>query len=216
MLTPNSIRNQSKCSYSNIADILFASQGNAKRDEWSSGTSWQSPAPWSTHHAHSTSDGDGSFIPDHTSGSSIDPMLNHSPGTSEFLLLQHKKKTTSKPAIFNTGGMSSRHPFHNYWTNAGGLAEVISVLPAKAQADILVERFFDCVDPIYPILMRSKFLASYETFWSMTPQEMAEYDPAQLALHFAIYAAGSPFVESLSQADRVSSAAPRQWRNHSG
>lgn len=39
-------------------------------------------------------------------------------------------------------------------TCQGGLPEVISVLPEKIQADILLERYFDCVDPVYPMIHR--------------------------------------------------------------
>ena len=46
----------------------------------------------------------------------------------------------------NVFGIGSEHPFANYWTCEGGLPEVISVLPEKIQADILLARYFECVE----------------------------------------------------------------------
>lgn len=54
----------------------------------------------------------------------------------------------SHPTASNVFGIGSEHPFANYWTCQGGLAEVICVLPEKIQADILLERYFECVDPV--------------------------------------------------------------------
>jgi hypothetical protein len=54
----------------------------------------------------------------------------------------------SHPTASNVFGIGSEHPFANYWTCQGGLPEVISVLPEKIQADILLERYFECVDPV--------------------------------------------------------------------
>lgn len=60
----------------------------------------------------------------------------------------------SHPSASNVFGIGSEHPFANYWTCQGGLAEVISVMPEKLQADILLERYFECVDPVYPMVHR--------------------------------------------------------------
>lgn len=59
----------------------------------------------------------------------------------------------SNPTASNVFGIGSEHPFANYWTCQGGLREVIGVLPTeKIQADLLLERFFECVDPVrWPI-----------------------------------------------------------------
>jgi hypothetical protein len=56
----------------------------------------------------------------------------------------------SHPTASNVFGIGSEHPFANYWTCQGGLPETIGVLPEKTQADILLERYFECVDPVYP------------------------------------------------------------------
>lgn len=54
-----------------------------------------------------------------------------------------------------------QHPFGNYFTFHGGLVELVGVLPSKQQADVLVEIYFECVDPLYPIINRTDFLAEY-------------------------------------------------------
>lgn len=70
----------------------------------------------------------------------------------------------SHPSASNVFGIGSEHPFANYWTCSGGLAETIDVLPDKLQADILMERYFECVDPVYPMIHRQTFYADYEHF----------------------------------------------------
>ncbi|EHL02968.1 putative Uncharacterized transcriptional regulatory protein [Glarea lozoyensis 74030] len=74
-------------------------------------------------------------------------------------------------AASNVFGIGSEHPFANYWTCKGGLPEVISVLPPKDQADALLERYFECVDPVYPMIHRQTFYADYEQFWGLSPPE---------------------------------------------
>lgn len=53
------------------------------------------------------------------------------------------------------------HAFGNYWTFQGGLVELVGVLPSRQQADVLVGIYFDCVDPLYPIINRTEFIAEY-------------------------------------------------------
>lgn len=99
-------------------------------------------------------------------------------------------------------GEGSKHPFSNYWTNQGGLAEVIGVLPSKDQADILVQKYFDTVDAVYPIINKYQFLADYDRFWALLPQEKHTADPALLGLHFVVYAMGTQFIELPSDQER--------------
>lgn len=74
----------------------------------------------------------------------------------------------------NVFGIGSEHPFANYWTCEGGLREVVSVLPDKMQADALVSRYFECVDPVYPLVHRQTFYADYEQFWSVYMRRRAD------------------------------------------
>jgi hypothetical protein len=98
-------------------------------------------------------------------------------------------RPSERHALLNLFGTACvEHPFQNYWTDAGGLVEVVSSLPSKAEARVMIERFFSTVDPIYPIVPRDVFLADVERFWLLTDQEKYRHDPAQIALQFAIYA----------------------------
>ncbi|KAL1386714.1 fungal-specific transcription factor domain-containing protein [Phyllosticta capitalensis] len=115
-----------------------------------------------------------------STSSSIHNLLSNVPYT---------KHTPS--AVF---GVGAEHPFSNYWTCRGGLAEVVSVLPRKEQADILVATYFSHCDPVYPMIFRPKLEAEYEAFWALSQEEKYEADSALLALHFVIYAMGTQFV----------------------
>lgn len=106
----------------------------------------------------------------------------------------------------NVFGIGSEHPFANYWTCAGGLPEVISVLPEKLQADILINRYFECVDPVYPILHRQTFYADYEHFWTQGRARPEGVDAAFVALLFVILALGTQFVTSTSPSERRQTA----------
>ncbi|PCD22254.1 hypothetical protein AU210_016044 [Fusarium oxysporum f. sp. radicis-cucumerinum] len=103
----------------------------------------------------------------------------------------------SLPSASNVFGIESERPFANYWTREGGLCDVISVLPGKPQADRLLSRYFECVDPVYPVIHRQKFYANYEYFWQLKQQgEASSTDPTVVALIFAMLALGAQFVTS--------------------
>ncbi|KAK1975421.1 fungal-specific transcription factor [Colletotrichum cereale] len=107
----------------------------------------------------------------------------------------------SLPTASNVFGIGSEHPFANYWTCEGGLPEVISVLPDKIQADILLAQYFECVDPVYPMIHRQTFYADYEHFWSLGPDEKNRVDAAFVGLIFVMLALGTQFVTSTSPKD---------------
>lgn len=106
----------------------------------------------------------------------------------------------------NVFGIGSEHPFANYWTCEGGLPEVISVLPEKIQADILLVRYFECVDPVYPMIHRQTFYAEYEHFWQLSRQKKTVSDAAFVALVFVMLALGTQFVTSTSPCERKQTA----------
>ncbi|KAK3688163.1 fungal-specific transcription factor domain-containing protein [Podospora appendiculata] len=112
----------------------------------------------------------------------------------------------SSPGSSNVFGIGSEHPFANYWTCEGGLPEVISVMPEKVQADILLIRYFECVDPVYPMLHRQTFYADYEHFWSLTRPERDGADASFVALIFVMLALGTQFVTSTSPKERKQTA----------
>ncbi|KAL7788985.1 fungal-specific transcription factor domain-containing protein [Trichoderma ceciliae] len=106
----------------------------------------------------------------------------------------------------NVFGIGSEHPFANYWTCEGGLPEVISVLPEKLQADILLSRYFECVDPVYPMIHRQTFYADYEHFWQMAISEKHQVDAAFIAQIFVMLALGTQFVTSTTAQERKQTA----------
>jgi hypothetical protein len=112
----------------------------------------------------------------------------------------------SHPTASNVFGIGSEHPFANYWTCQGGLQEVISVLPDKVQADILMERYFECVDPVYPMIHRQTFYADYEQFWSLPQPEKDRVDGSLVAMVFAMLAMGTQFVTTTSPKERQQTA----------
>ncbi|KAI3572147.1 Zn(II)2Cys6 transcription factor [Fusarium oxysporum f. sp. albedinis] len=114
----------------------------------------------------------------------------------------------SLPSTSNVFGIGSEHPFSNYWTCEGGLHDAISVLPEKIQADILLSRYFECVDPVYPVIHRQTFYADYEYFWQLKQQEKtSSTDPTFVALIFAMLAMGPQFfyASASSQSLRIAS-----------
>lgn len=112
----------------------------------------------------------------------------------------------SKASSSNVFGIGSEHPFANYWTCEGGLLEVINVLPEKMQADILLGRYFECVDPVYPMIHRQTFYADYEHFWRMDTRERKDADAAFIAQIFVMLALGTQFVTSSAPPERKQTA----------
>lgn len=93
----------------------------------------------------------------------------------------------------NIFGIGTEHPFTNIWTRNWGLDEVIVMMPNKVQCDILLTRYFECVDPVYPMLHRQSFLHQYEHFWNLSVEERCQFDPAFVALMFVMYGLGTQF-----------------------
>lgn len=93
----------------------------------------------------------------------------------------------------NIFGIASVHPFSNIWTNNWRIDEVIVMMPNRETCDVLVTLYFDCVDPVYPMLHRQTFLEEYEHFWSLSIEQRCNFEPAFVALLFVIYALGTQF-----------------------
>ncbi|KAL2672092.1 fungal-specific transcription factor domain-containing protein [Phyllosticta citricarpa] len=116
-------------------------------------------------------------------------------------LLSNVPYTKHTPSLIF--GVGAEHPFSNYWTCKGGLQEVVSVLPRKEQADILVDSYFEAVDPVYPMIHRPKFDADYLSFWGLPQEDKYQADAALLALHFVVYAMGTQFVSMPNATERA-------------
>ena len=113
----------------------------------------------------------------------------------------------SVPKSSNVFGIGSEHPFANYWTCEGGLPEVVAVLPDKAKADILIQTYFECVDPVYPMIHRQTFYADYAQFWASSADEKNSTDASLIALIFVMLALGTQFVDPSQGADAQKSTA---------
>lgn len=112
----------------------------------------------------------------------------------------------SERVASNVFGIGSEHPFANYWTQRGGMHEVLETLPQKVQSDIVLSRYFECVDPVYPMIHRQTFYADYEHFWSLSGEDRDCADPAFVALLYAMLALGTQFDVSTSPTQRQSTA----------
>lgn len=138
---------------------------------------------------------------------SIDNRAHMTPrgstATSPFLLSNVPYSSATPSNVF---GMGTQHPFLNYWTMQGGLPEVISVMPSKEQADILIAKYFEAVDPVYPFIHRRSFYADYERFWALPTEEKHKTDAAMMALHYAMFALGTQFLQYPGYEERSQTA----------
>ena len=122
----------------------------------------------------------------------VSPTTARFPSTIPPFQVTNLPYSQSSPS--NVFGVGSQHPFANWWTIYGGLPEVISVLPSKDQADILIAKYFEAVDPVYPFIHRRTFYSDYEEFWALPIEEKGRADASLIALHYAMYALGTQFL----------------------
>lgn len=57
-----------------------------------------------------------------------------------------------------------------------------------------IARYFDVVDPVYPIVPRDTFQTEYDFFWSLSPMERSRFDGSLVSLIFVMLAMGTQFV----------------------
>lgn len=79
-------------------------------------------------------------------------------------------------------------------------------MPSKEQADILINKYFEIVDGVYPFLHRRSFYADYERFWALSPEKKGETDASFTALLYSMYALGTQFVQFPSYEERSQTA----------
>ncbi|KAK3491713.1 fungal-specific transcription factor domain-containing protein [Neurospora crassa] len=194
------IKRQTECKYAHVANLLEETSRSA-----ANGRRMTKPPRKKTDQASSQTSSLFTVVPN-----AADRILNNgriplgSIATSTGLL---SNVPFSAPGSSNVFGIGSEHPFANYWTCNGGLPEVIDVLPAKMQVDLVLDRYFECVDPVYPMIHRQTFFADYEHFWTMSLEEKHKCDSAFIALVFVMLALGTQFVESkLSERERQQTA----------
>ncbi|CAK1362026.1 putative transcriptional regulatory protein [Cercospora beticola] len=126
----------------------------------------------------------------------------HSQNSSPILFSNVPISQQSAPS--NVFGVGSQHPFANYWTCQGGLPEVVTVLPNKDQADILVSKYFEIIDSVYPFIHRRTFYSDYELFWAL--EDKGKADASLVALHYAVYALGTQFMQFTPLEERSQTA----------
>ncbi|KAF2401747.1 hypothetical protein EJ06DRAFT_474234 [Trichodelitschia bisporula] len=215
------VKRQCECRYSEIANIIAAANngsGRSKSRRQSSKPSVSSSA------ARPGSPGVSSFFspyfyvtigipmalpqlsfqsfrisPPHPAAS-YNRSASASSSTSSPFLLSNVPHSRQVNTMFSS---AHTHPFANYWTATGGIPEVVGVLPSRDQADALMVKYFESVDPVYPLVHRTRFYAEYNHFWAQPLAERNKADAAMLALHFAMYAMGAQFIEMESEEQRA-------------
>ena len=189
----HSSRRQTECHYSHIGDILIANEASRQRKrrlQMAPGRLGTAPA------ARKASFGIPSFV----APSGLDLASFPTFGAARSPTASHASDRLTHFSLFE----NKQHPFSNYWTSGGGLSEVVGVLPSKEQADLLVAKYFDALDPIYPIVSRHEFMTEYERFWSLSLEAKCESDPAQIALQFVVYACATLYIDRISPDERMS------------
>lgn len=94
----------------------------------------------------------------------------------------------------NIYGIGSGNPFPNYWTLRGGFTEVVQVLPRKEQTEVLLEKYFESVDPIISIIDHSRFYHDYNALWLLDTSELSEADGPFLGLLLIMLAMATQFL----------------------
>ncbi|KAL9045285.1 MAG: hypothetical protein Q9214_001649 [Letrouitia sp. 1 TL-2023] len=162
-----------------------------------------------------------------STASSSGPVSNGQNGSKSVERRPSRSSTGSSPKLLSNVPFShptmsnlfkAEHPFSNYWTHQGGLQEVIGVLPSREQADMyvqlssliistcLIAKYFDSVDPVYPMIHRESFERDYSYFWSLGPSERNTSDGSLVALIFVMLAMGTQFVELPSLEEKEQTA----------
>lgn len=70
----------------------------------------------------------------------------------------------------------------------------------------LIAKYFDVIDPVYPMIHRESFLRDYDFFWSLAPEERPSVDGSLVALIFVMLAMGTQFVTLPSPDDKEQTA----------
>lgn len=187
------VKRQSECEYTAVANLIASASATKGTNSTKARYITKPPAK-----ARKLSNASSITSPTTTDNgwSSIDNRAHMTPrgstASSPYLLSNVPYSSTTPSAVF---GMGTQHPFLNYWTMQGGLPEVISVMPSKEQADILIAKYFESVDPVYPFIHRRSFYADYERFWTLPLEEKHKTDAAMMALHYAMFALGTQFLD---------------------
>lgn len=77
--------------------------------------------------------------------------------------------TKENPASSSTGGCFNNNSFFATLQSSPNYMKVLEAIPQKAQCDFLIDRYFDSINCIYPIVNREAFKAEYRAFWADPP-----------------------------------------------
>lgn len=197
------VKRQSNCEYTAVANLI----ASADRKNGSSKARYVTKPPNKIRKISNASSSQTSPVITDNGWPQIDQRAhrhsNASSGSSPYLLSNVPYAKSSPSNVF---GVGSQHPFSNYWTCAGGLPEVVSVMPSKEQADILIAKYFDVVDGVYPFIHRRSFYADYERFWALPTDKKGETDASFTALLYSMYALGTQFIQFPSYEERSQTA----------
>ena len=110
----------------------------------------------------------------------------------------------SNPVRERFFALSSREyisfPFCSHATGPSSSQEAANFLSS------LIAKYFDVVDPVYPMIHRESFLRDYDFFWSLAPAERPSVDASLVALIFVMLAMGTQFVTLPSSDDKEQTA----------
>ncbi|KAK6434254.1 hypothetical protein LTR95_009562 [Oleoguttula sp. CCFEE 5521] len=199
------VKRQSTCDYTAVANLIATA---GKNSDGSSRARYVTKPPAKIRKMSTASSLTSAGTTDN-GWASIDSRAHTTPkgqmsSAASPYLLSNVPYSSATPS--NVFGMGTQHPFSNYWTCQGGLPEVISVMPSKEQADILIAKYFEAVDPVYPFIHRRSFYADYERFWASPTEEKYKTDAAMMALHYAIFALGTQFLQYPGYEERSQTA----------
>lgn len=202
------VKRQSNCEYTAVANLI-ASASATKATNGTTKARYVTKPPAKARKASNASSLMSTTTANTTDNgwSAIDSHAHappHASTSSSPFLMSNVPYTNSTPS--NVFGMGTQHPFLNYWTMQGGLPEVISVMPSKEQADILIAKYFEAVDPVYPFIHRRSFYADYERFWALPLEEKHKTDAAMMALYYAMFATGTQFLQYPGYEERSQTA----------
>jgi len=67
-------------------------------------------------------------------------------------------------------------------------------------------KYFEIVDPLYPIINKREMYVEYEHFWSLSFEDQCKYEPDLLALQLVLYAFATQYLELLDPTESVKTA----------
>jgi len=67
-------------------------------------------------------------------------------------------------------------------------------------------KYFEIIDPLYPIVNKREMYVEYEHFWSLSDEDRCKYEPDLLALQFVLYAYATQYLALQSPTESINTA----------